>query len=216
MLSILTNFGCHFSCSYCVYKNNQINIPFTTHDTFGWNQLEEELKKHQGEEVSISGGGDPLYNYDEKQENKWFYDKLFELLDKYDCTLEMHTSILSSSFPYTKCKRVVFHFSMPTQINMLYWRHSLIKLPDNVRVVYVVQPHYTKYIINQIVQQVKSNEEINELSFRQMINADGTVDNTLYDYLKAGHMNDWYYIEQCDYNEYFVQDHMEREYLSIK
>lgn len=216
MLSILTNFGCHFSCSYCVYKNNQINIPFTAHNTFGWDQLEEELKKHQGEEVSISGGGDPLYNYDEKQENKLFYHKLFELLDKYDCTLEMHTSILSSSFPYNKCKRVVFHFSMPTQINMLYWRHSLIKLPDNVRVVYVVQPHYTKYIINQIVQQVKSNEEINELSFRQMINANGTADNTLYDYLKAGHMKDWYYIEQCDYNEYFVQDHIEREYLSIK
>ena len=49
-----------------------------------------------------------------------------------------------------------------------------------------------------------------------MIKADGTTDYTLYDYLKEGHMKDWYYIEQQDYNEYFVQDHLEREYLAIK
>ena len=82
MLSILTNFGCHFACSYCVYRDNKINIPFTNIDTFGWIQLEEELKKHKGEEVSISGGGDPLYNYDESN-NRAFYDKLFALLKKY-------------------------------------------------------------------------------------------------------------------------------------
>lgn len=215
MLSILINFGCHFGCSYCVYRDNKINIPFTHIDTFGWNQLEEELKKHKGEEVSVSGGGDPLYNYDESN-NRAFYDKLFALLKKYNCKLELHTSIFDPRFPYDNCERVVFHFTMPNQIKMLYYRTSLVSLPSKVRVVYVVQEHYTKHLINEIVKEVLACEEITELSFRQMIKADGTTDYTLYDYLKEGHMKDWYYIEQQDYNEYFVQDHLEREYLAIK
>lgn len=215
MLSILTNFGCHFACSYCVYRDNKINIPFTNIDTFGWIQLEEELKKHKGEEVSISGGGDPLYNYDESN-NRAFYDKLFALLKKYDCKLELHTSIFDPRFPYNNCERVVFHFTVPNQIKMLYYTDRLICLPSKVRVVYVVQEHYTRHLINEIVKEVLACEEITELSFRQMIKADGTIDYTLYDYLKEGHMKDWYYIEQQDYNEYFVQDHLEREYLAIK
>lgn len=215
MLSILTNFGCHFACSYCVYRDNKINIPFTNIDTFGWIQLEEELKKHKGEEVSISGGGDPLYNYDESN-NRAFYDKLFALLKKYDCKLELHTSIFDPRFPYNNCERVVFHFTVPNQIKMLYYTDRLVCLPSKVRVVYVVQEHYTRHLINEIVKEVLACEKITELSFRQMIKADGTTDYTLYDYLKEGHMKDWYYIEQQDYNEYFVQDHLEREYLAIK
>lgn len=215
MLSILTNFGCHFACSYCVYRDNKINIPFTNIDTFGWIQLEEELKKHKGEEVSISGGGDPLYNYDESN-NRAFYDKLFALLKKYDCKLELHTSIFNPRFPYDNCERVVFHFTVPNQIKMLYYTDRLVCLPSKVRVVYVVQEYYTRHLINEIVKEVSACEEITELSFRQMIKADGTTDYTLYDYLKEGHMKDWYYIEQQDYNEYFVQDHLEREYLAIK
>ena len=215
MLSILTNFGCHFACSYCVYRDNKINIPFTNVDTFGWIQLEEELKKHKGEEVSISGGGDPLYNYDESN-NRAFYDKLFALLKKYDCKLELHTSIFDPRFPYDNCERVVFHFTVPNQIKMLYYTDRLVCLPSKVRVVYVVQEHYTRHLINEIVKEVLACEKITELSFRQMIKADGTTDYNLYDYLKEGHMKDWYYIEQQDYNEYFVQDHLEREYLAIK
>lgn len=215
MLSILTNFGCHFACSYCVYRDNKINIPFTNIDTFGWIQLEKELKKHKGEEVSISGGGDPLYNYDESN-NRAFYDKLFALLKKYDCKLELHTSIFNPRFPYNNCERVVFHLTVPNQIKMLYYTDRLVCLPSKVRVVYVVQEHYTRHLINEIVKEVSACEEITELSFRQMIKADGTTDYTLYDYLKEGHMKDWYYIEQQDYNEYFVQDHLEREYLAIK
>ena len=44
------------------------------------NKLEEQLKLHRGELVSVSGGGDPLYNYD-CSSNKRFYDKLFKLIN---------------------------------------------------------------------------------------------------------------------------------------
>lgn len=216
MLSILTNFGCHFSCKYCVYRENGINIPYTNVETFGWTELEEELKTHNGELVSISGGGDPLYNY-HKEENKGFYKKLFSLLEKHNCKLELHTSMVDINFPYHLCERVVFHFTVPNQITMLNALANQIYLDKSiVRVVYVVQEHYSKHLINEIVKEVKASPFITELSFRQMIDNKGNATYTLYDYLVQGHKKDWYYIEQCDYNEYFVQNHIEREYLNIK
>lgn len=217
MLSILTNFGCHFGCAYCIYRDNGINIPHTNIDTFGWEELEKELQKHKGELVSLSGGGDPLYNYENNIE---FYNKLFILLEKYDCKLELHTSIVNTDFDYSDCERVVFHFTMSSQIAML---ESLNKgkatglyLPENVRVVYVVQGHYSKNLINEIVREINKSNCITELSFRQMIDKNGHTTTYLHDYLKEGHKKDWYYIEQADYNKYFVNDHIECEYLKIK
>lgn len=216
ILSILTNFGCHFGCSYCVYRENGINIPSTHVSTFGWKELEEQLKLHKGELISISGGGDPLYNYDNHQ-NKTFYNILFELLEKYDCTLELHTSMINQSFPYGKCERVVFHFTMPSQISMLNLLNGKINLIDPIiRVVYVVQEHYTNHLIHEIEREVTLSSYVEELSFRQMIGTDGKAQCYCHEYLKKGHGIYWYYIEQCDYNEYFVQNHMEKEYLSIK
>ena len=217
MLSIMTNFGCHFGCSYCVYRENGINIPKTHVDTFGWTELEEQLELHRGELVSVSGGGDPLYNYDTNIENERFYNKLFILLEKYNCRLELHTSLISRWFPYGQCERVVFHFTMPNQIGILRWLDSEIDLrTPTIRIVYVVQEHYTKHLINEVVKEVGFNRDVEELSFRQMINKEGQTEYYCHNYLKEGHGKSWYYIEQSDYNEYFVQDHIEKEYLKIK
>lgn len=214
MLSILTNFGCHWGCRYCVYRENGINIPHTDYRTFGWEELEEELKKHKGELISISGGGDPLYNCNGEKSKK-FYEKLFELTDKYDCRIELHTSILEQDFPYDKFERVVFHLTMPTQINLI--NNRIFKLPEYVRVVYVVQDYYTNGLIIQIARLVNdSRNAVNELSFRQMINEKGQTEYYCHDFLKENHTKLWYYIEQKDYNEYFVHNHIEREYLGIK
>ena len=220
VLSILTNFGCHFGCAYCVYRDNGINIPKTNYKTFGWNELEEELKKHKGELVSLSGGGDPLYNYGDDNSLD-FYDTLFILLEQYDCRLELHTSIVDTNFDYSQCERVVFHFTMPNQISMLNSmansRNNGLYLPENVRVVYVIQEHYTKHLIREIVNEAKMIDSwVTELSFRQMIDKDGQPTYYLHDYLKEGHKKSWYYIEQADYNEYFVHNHIEKEYLKIK
>lgn len=216
MISILTNFGCHWGCSYCVYRENGINIPFTTFNLFGWRQLEEVLKQNKGELVSVSGGGDPLYNFNDINSLQ-FYNRLFELLDKYDCRLELHTSMVNQNFPYEFCERVVFHFTMPNQITMLDILSDRLDLGNSiVRVVYVIQEHYSKYLIDEIVKNVEKSDCISELSFRQMIDKNGETTYYLHDYLKEGHMKDWYYIEQADYNEYFVQDHLESEYLYIK
>lgn len=215
ILSILTNFGCHFSCPYCVYRENEISIPKTDINTFGWEDLEEELKKHKRELVSVSGGGDPLWNI---SNNILWWWKFNNLLIKYNCKLELHTSIIDfNNFVlfelYDLCERIVFHLQSPMQIrNIDYYLLNC----KNIRVVFVVQEYYTESIINTIVNEVKNNNSVTELSFRQLIGKDNQPKYYLHDYLKARHKKDWYYIEQCDYNEYFVQDHIEKEYLKIK
>lgn len=214
MLSILTNFGCHWGCRYCVYRENGIKIPQTNVKTFGWEELELELAKHKGECISVSGGGDPLYCYNKNNSNGLWYEKLFELLEKYKCTLELHTSFLIEDFHYDKCERVVFHLTMPTQMPQINRR--LYKLPKAVRAVFVVQDYYTEGLINHIARvSIDENNAINELSFRQMIGSNGEAMNYCHDHLIGGHTGLWYYIEQNDYNEYFVEDHIEREYLNI-
>ena len=44
-LSVITNFGCHYSCAYCIVKNNHLNIPKTT--IHGLNNLFSEIVKNR-------------------------------------------------------------------------------------------------------------------------------------------------------------------------
>ena len=61
-MSIITNFGCHYKCPYCIVKENNLHIPRTT--LAGLDNLEEALKENGCNIVSISGGGDPLHEYE--------------------------------------------------------------------------------------------------------------------------------------------------------
>ena len=54
--SIITDFGCHWRCKYCITK--QVNIPLTN-----ISQVINTAKNLKNINfLSISGGGDPLYN----------------------------------------------------------------------------------------------------------------------------------------------------------
>lgn len=214
MLSILTNFGCHWSCTYCVYRENGIKIPRTTEEGFNWFKLEQEIMNMEGDEISISGGGDPLYNY---KDNQWFYDRVLDLATKYNKKLELHTTYIDYEFDYSDFDRIVFHMNNPTQIRLIDNSRNRLWLPTNVRVVFVLQPHYNEYLVNHIIEEVKKNSDISELvSFRQLIDNNGQAVDIMHDKLKERHLKDLYYIEQCDYNDYFVNDHIEKEYLEIK
>ena len=57
-LSIITNFGCHYTCPYCIVKENNLHIPRTTIE--GLAKLKDAIIEHNCNWVSISGGGDPL------------------------------------------------------------------------------------------------------------------------------------------------------------
>ena len=210
ILSIITNFGCHYECPYCIVKNNHLNIPKTTLN--GLDNLQRIINLYKFKEVSISGGGDPLYNY--LQHRDW-YNKLYSLQDLCQFKLELHTSYttLPNNFPIERYNRVVYH------IRYEDYMETLIKLKrlytEIVRVVFVVTEQYTEADIRRIADFVRSSLEIDELSFRQMV--DNTYQNRYYlhNFLKEGHKRDWWYIEQADYNIYYAENRVYKSYREL-
>lgn len=204
-LSIITNFGCHFQCPYCIVKNNHIDVPETTIKSL--KKLQAAIDFEKPEFISVSGGGDPLHDYPEHVK---YYNKLFKICKTNNFPFEMHTSYLSSAFPYEKCDRVVYHLHDITQLPLVRRYGN-----EKVRVVFVVTEDFTIDKINYISSYVSGSDIIDELSFRQMVDKEYRVTNYCRDYLRTGHQKDWWYIEQGDYNSYFVNGMIYYKYSDI-
>lgn len=194
-LSIITNFGCHYKCPYCVVKENNLTIPKTTLE--GLEPLRDAVAFVNANIISVSGGGDPLHNY---TRNKAYYKKLFKLCEKIDIPLEMHTSYLNmKKFPYGKCHRIVYHLRSIEQLRDIK-RHG----NEIVRVVFVVTEDFDDDMLSTIAGLVHGNENIDELTFRQMVGKDYRTMNYCEDRLEEYHGKLWYYVKQGDYNPYYV------------
>lgn len=209
-LSIITNFGCHYSCPYCIVKNNNIDVPETTLE--GLLYLEDAVKETGANIISISGGGDPLHNYKEHAPD--YYYLLEKLCKKMNIPLEMHTSYTNQFFPYWIYKRVVFHLHSIDQIRKTelgpYYGYSPI-----VRVVFVVTEDFTPEKIMKIVSEVNKCPWISELSFRQMVDSNYQATTYCQEFLRKGHKKYWWYIEQNDYNTYFVNGKLYDKFSDI-
>ena len=206
-LSILTNFGCHFTCPYCIVRKNGIDIPKTTVQSL--DGLERAIKDTGCNIISVSGGGDPLHNY---QAHRDFYDRLFFLCKEHNLPIEMHTSYKNSAFPYHKCVRVVYHLQKFDDL----W-HIKRRGNEIVRVVFVVTEDFTESDLGRISMFVRQSTDIDELSFRQMVDENYETKFHLHDLLRVGHHEGWwYYIQQGDYNTYFVNGRLTTSYQSLK
>lgn len=213
-LSIITNFGCHGKCPYCIVRENDIKVPKTT--LGGLDNLTKALKETNRNIISISGGGDPLHEY-EKHVN--WYRKLFSIVNNYhvNCAtysipVEMHTSYMTdeSTFPFYDCKRVVYHLNTFEQLKHIHRTGNEI-----VRVVYVVTKDFTLEQIMNIAMFVDDSNEIDELSFRQLVDKGYDVTDYWQDILRFGHKKLWWYIEQCDYNLYYAENKIYTKFSEI-
>lgn len=213
-LSIITNFGCHGKCPYCIVRENGIKVPKTT--LGGLDNLTKALKETNRDIISISGGGDPLHEY-EKHVN--WYRKLFSIVNNYhvNCAtysipVEMHTSYMTdeSTFPFCDCKRVVYHPNTFEQLKHIHKTGNEI-----VRVVYVVTKDFTLEQIMNIAMFVADSNEIDELSFRQLVDKGYKVTDYWQDVLKFGHKKLWWYIEQYDYNLYYAENKIYTKFSEI-
>lgn len=203
-ISIITNFGCHYTCPYCIVKNNNLDIPRTTIN--GLDSLWLEIVRNQCNWVSLSGGGDPLWHY---SEHKDWYDKFFEIAE--DLNIELHTSLPNvAGAPYDAFDRVVYHLHSLEQLYSIKRQNCAI-----VRVVFVVTENFTEDLINRIAVFCANSDDIDELSFRQMVDNRYQETYYCYEYLKAGHKKLWWYIEQNDYNLYYCQNKVYTEYKNI-
>lgn len=204
-LSVITNFGCHYTCPYCIVKNNNLNIPKTTIE--GLDNLEEEIKKNNCNWVSISGGGDPLYKYNDHLD---WYKRFLEITCETNSKTELHTSYFLMHNIYVLFDRIVYHLNNLRELKYIKRYGNEI-----VRIVFVVTEDFTEELIDKIAVFCKESKQIDELSFRQMV--DNNYQDTDYckEYLQAGHQKDWWYIEQCDYNLYYCENKVYTEYKAI-
>lgn len=205
-LSIITNFGCHYTCPYCIVKNNNICVPTTTIE--GLDNLKQTILDNDINVVSISGGGDPLYDFEKHLD---WYDKLFDILEDVGIPCEMHTSYINSGFPMQRFNKVVYHLRGKWQLNRINKFGS-----QKVRVVYVVTDTMNENDILDISDYIESNKQIDELTFRQMVNKDYELSYHLHDFLKKGHKKFWWYVEQCDYNLYYAENKVYEKYKDLK
>lgn len=213
-LSIITNFGCHFKCPECIVRNNHIDVPKTTLE--GLDKLADIFIRGRCTTLTVSGGGDPLFQYEKNVE---WYRKLFRILSEIskrkgcEISFEMHTSYLTdqTSFPFYSCRRVVYHSHNIDDLKHIYRTGEEI-----VRAVFVVTPDYTIENLLDIAACVQNSPNIDELSFRQYVDADYNAVSHLEKYLKLGHQRLWYYIEQNDYNLYYAENQIYTSYRDFQ
>ena len=223
-LSVITNFGCHYKCPECIVRENGLKIPKTTIE--GLNNLTKEIKRGDYNWVSISGGGDPLFEIENHLD---WYDKFFlyfnvaRICNFLTIKSELHTSYLPINneirtvpscfdrFIY-KFDRIVYHVHDINDLNYIE-RKGIDQI---VRAVFVVSDDMTEQSIKEIAEYVRNSKEIDELSFRQRVDNHFQPTYHLHDFLKAGHKKDWYYIEQYDYNIYYAENEIHKEFNSFR
>lgn len=155
----------------------------------------------------MSGGGDPLWNIEENIE---WYKKFFDITLK-KVKIELHTSMIGvKDAPYPYFDRVVYHLHDFEQLKSI--RRSMSEI---IRVVFVVTKNFTEDLINRIAVYCHNSDEIDELSFRQIVDDHYQETDYCKDYLKAGHQKLWWYIEQNDYNLYYCENKVYTEYRRI-
>lgn len=205
-LSIITNFGCHYKCPYCIVKNNSIDVPETTLD--GLNKLAYTIMLNYIDIVSLSGGGDPLYKL---EEHNYYFSTLLGILIVTRTRLEIHTSYVEHTWLTGYSYRMVYHLHSKEQLKAVRKFHS-----ELVRVVFVVTDDMTEEDIKYISDYVKNSKEIDELSFRQRVDKDYKLSYHLHDFLTEGHQKKWWYITQGDYNLYYAENKVYHKYSDFR
>jgi organic radical activating enzyme len=91
-LSVLTNFGCPYSCVFCISDSQKTKNDFKFKLSDARN-IKKLLITGKYERLSISGGGDPLYSHSDISNNiELFYRYIVNLTNEYNIHLSIHTN----------------------------------------------------------------------------------------------------------------------------
>ena len=198
-ISIITNFGCDKNCWYCIWKDH----PLKNCKTVDYDALDTFLckYKHLGK-VSLSGGGDPLYNY---FNNLKFWKYIINRTKELGMKLDIHTRIIipKSRFWGEHVNRAIISFDEVTDdfLDDIEYLRKLTK----VRLYHTV----TKEVYVEELFELKSKGY--DITLKQLYGAD---DGGMYIYMKNKYKNDFFFLDNGDYNIYFMPDN--REYKNFK
>lgn len=180
--TIITNFGCNNNCNYCISKHHPIlQNQVTDINKIDWDYLEKCIKNTSSPKVNLSGGGDPFYNY---QSNLEFYFKVYDLCQKYNKLLDIHTRILPNDFELLMLFNKValsVEFDDDVALHELSNKYKYIKDLTNIRVIQVVN---SKLDIQKCLNYINIIQTIGikQVTFRQMFGNKKAYEH--FDYLK--------------------------------
>ena len=217
--SVITNFGCHYKCPYCITKQTGMHLPET--DALAVSKtLRCLLEDDRIEFLSFSGGGDPMHGITTDKTRAAWYAMTQEICYWHNVETEMHTSAetlrqymhdddvirLLRGFD-----RIVYHCRTVDDLdrvnNAFPYHESIYRCGTVIRVVFVVTRETTINAVEEIAKAFRGCLGVDELTFRQMVDGNFVPDDTLRDYLLDGHREGrWHYTEQGDYNRYIVND----------
>ncbi len=200
ILSIISNFGCDTGCKYCIWKGHSLSGVKTTIDNTDWTELYRQVSLHKGL-ISVSGGGDPLFQHEKN--NEW-WEKLFEMCEALDTKIELHTSKFIPDWEHiAKLERYVLHVELEDAIdNFNKYREMAESIP--FRLVIVMNENILLSRM-ALLSQLCIFFGI-ELSFRQLV-INGETQYIQHEAMIEGHkLGAWHYIQQADYNLYYMPD----------
>ena len=201
--SIITNFGCDVGCDYCIWKNHKLHNIFTSFENMDWKKLEKYLSIFPQNKISISGGGDPLFNLDQ---NLSWYIKLMAICDNYNKKIDIHTAkILEKNDMYKLFSKYVLHLNYK---RFLEYKDILEDFPLPFRLTFVLTRDWTVLKIKEVMQFAKQLDC--QLSFRELYGQHFIWDKGLreaFEYLEEQELltkRKIRYVKNKDYNTYMM------------
>lgn len=196
MLSIITNFGCNEGCDYCIWKNHKLSKCKTSITTTNWQDLKQAIKGQP--RISISGGGDPLFNL---KNNLDWWERLYSIksIKTGKTIIDLHTAKIASKnfLERFKINKYVFHLKNPNDLHQI---NELMLLPFNkLRIVLVADKKYTEHDYMMLAKELLPYNI--QFSIRQKVVNNEAIE-IMTDFLKKE--ISWKYIKQGDYNTYFM------------
>lgn len=197
-ISIITNFGCRADCWYCIWKTHPLRDVQLETD---WEKLRGFLVEYQDRgKVSVSGGGDCLYRYD--QYVGW-WKRLFEETSDLRMLVDVHTreKFTHQGF-WRRINRCVFSSdNLSDDEEYLEYLARLTKL----RITHVV----TKNTTDKMIEEYLGFQERTGCQFtiKELVGHD---DDGRYKEIRKKYP-EIFYLDEGDYNIYYMPDNTIRE-----
>ena len=203
-LSIITNFGCPYSCKFCI-SNSQNSINAYKFKLKDARDIRNLLKSGNYSRLSISGGGDPLFIHN--VDISLLYKFIIKNSKKYNIHLSFHTNFKEPHFNIKKLlNRYLTNFVI--SVHRDDWSRKFHKWSEdgyyskNLRFAYVIG--YNTDDLNIIKEMLKHLPQVSKLTLKQL---DGSILENIKDIQKIKELIQdnpkCIILESGDYNTYY-------------
>lgn len=193
-ISVITNFGCRADCWYCIWKGHALQY---VNKPTNWFKLENFLIDYQYKgKVSVSGGGDCLYKFDE---HKDWWCNFFDITNNLKMLVDVHTreKFIGPYFWLDYVHKCVFSCDCLAEDKIFLEYLSLL---TKVRITHLVTANTTFKMIEEFLafqERICCQFTIKELV--------GFDDAGMYKKIREKYP-DIYHLDEGDYNIYYMPD----------